>query len=146
MMLEQCFNWRGGFGRVHQPILLATERVVFRVALFSIVVSLATPPSAHTISPSTPTAADSPGKFCWMRPARMICRPRSTASVHFREGFECVTDRTCCGSGCRIGAVTLLYRQARLRFRTLAARYLAGCASWTTLPSTIVMCALMDMS
>ena len=47
-----------------------------------------------------------------MRPARMICRPRSTASVHFREGSECVTDRTCCGSGCRIGAVTLLYAQS----------------------------------
>ena len=42
----------------------------------------------------------------------MICCPRSTASVHFREGCECVTDRTCCGSGCRIGAVTLLYAQS----------------------------------
>src|SRR5688572_33443059 len=42
----------------------------------------------------------------------MMYRPRSTASVHLRDGVECVTDRTCCGSGCRIGVVTLLYAQS----------------------------------
>ena len=32
-------------------------------------------PSAHTMSPPAPTATESPGRFCSMRPARTICRP-----------------------------------------------------------------------
>ena len=64
------------------------------------------------MSPPTPTATESPGRFCSVRPARTICRPCSTASAHFGDGAECVTDGTSCGFGCRGVAVALMYTQS----------------------------------
>ena len=58
-------------------------------------------PSAHTMPPPTPTATESPGRFCSARPARTICRARPTASAHSCDGAACVTDGTLCGSGAR---------------------------------------------
>ena len=66
-------------------------------------------PSAHTISPSTPTATDIPGRFCSVTPARTICRPRSTAPAQPGDGAERVTDGTCSASGCRGVATRLMY-------------------------------------
>jgi hypothetical protein len=66
-------------------------------------------PSAHTMSAPTPTATESPGRFCSVRLARTLCRPRSTASAHFRAGSASITDCTFCGSGCKRFAVRVIY-------------------------------------
>src|SRR5262245_22121839 len=59
-----------------------------------------------------PTATESPRRFVSVRPARTICRPRSTASAHLGDGADCVTDGTSRASGCSGVAVTLTYTQS----------------------------------
>src|SRR5712691_8078751 len=66
-------------------------------------------PSAHTMSPPTPTATETPGRFCSARPARMMCRARSTDSDRSCDGSEYLTDGARSGCGCRGAAAALMY-------------------------------------
>src|SRR5687767_217450 len=66
-------------------------------------------PSAQAMSPSTPTATESPGRFCSARAARMTCREPSTASDHRGDGSDCVADGALCGCGCSGAAPALTY-------------------------------------
>ena len=66
-------------------------------------------PSAQTISPPAPTATESPGRFCSVRPARTICRPCATAAAHCGRGAESVALGTSCAFGCSGVAVADTY-------------------------------------
>src|SRR5262249_52888151 len=66
-------------------------------------------PSAHTISPSTPTATDMPGTFSLESVVRTTPRPCSTAAAHLAEGGAFVTDAMCSGSGFTLVAVSRWY-------------------------------------
>src|SRR5881628_1580674 len=64
------------------------------------------------MSPSIPTATESPGRFSPVRCARTICRAFSTAPADFGEGAEWATVGTFAGFGCRGVAVTLTKTQS----------------------------------
>src|SRR5690606_5195355 len=66
-------------------------------------------PSAQTSPPSTPTATDSPGRFCSLTAARTDCRALSVAAAQGPDGAASVADGTAPGSGCHVGAVAVMY-------------------------------------
>src|SRR5947207_531287 len=63
-------------------------------------------PSAQAMPPPTPTAIETPGRFCSTMAARTIGRARSTVTAHCGEGADWLTDGTSDGCAKR-GAVTL---------------------------------------
>ena len=68
---------------------------------FDLVGDICDPDTQIAPPPPTPTATDSPGRFCSVRPARANCRDCSTAPAHCGNGVDRISDGTSCGFGCR---------------------------------------------
>src|SRR5437016_970438 len=66
-------------------------------------------PSAHAISPSIPTATESPARLFSDMLARTIWRDCSAAPAHIGSGAELVTDGTFRELGWTFVAVRLMY-------------------------------------
>src|SRR5947207_15079880 len=66
-------------------------------------------PSVHTISPSIPTAIESPARLFSEMLVRTIWRACSAAAAHFAGGGDSITDGICWESGWTFVAVTRMY-------------------------------------
>src|SRR5947207_5428198 len=66
-------------------------------------------PSVHTISPSIPTAIESPARLFSEMLVRTIWRACSAALAHFASGGDSITDGIFWESGWTFVAVTVMY-------------------------------------